>query len=79
MTEEKNISFEEALDGLEKIVASMEQGDMKLSEMMDKYALGVKLSDICAKSLSRAEKTMDLMVRPNPDGSIDEVAMEDEV
>ena len=46
---------------------------------MDKYALGVKLSDICAKSLSRAEKTMDLMVRPNPDGSIDEVAMEDEV
>ena len=27
MTEEKNISFEEALDGLEKIVASMEQGD----------------------------------------------------
>ena len=64
---------------LEKIVASMEQGDMKLSEMMDKYALGVKLSDICAKSLSRAEKTMDLMVRPNPDGSIDEVAMEDEV
>lgn len=63
-------SFEEALGELEGIVAEMEQGELALAELTEKYSRGVMLIAKCQKDLERAEKMIDMMV--NPDGSLAE-------
>ena len=65
MPRKKELPFEESLSRLEEIVASMEQGDMSLKDLMAAYSEGVALSQSCLKALDRAEKAMDLMVQEN--------------
>ena len=60
---DKEPKFEEALGELEDIVTEMENGDIDLQTLMEKYSRGLMLSQKCMKSLERAEKTMDLMLK----------------
>lgn len=69
----KEQSFEEALGELELIVAEMEQGEPTLAELTEKYSRGVMLIEKCQQDLDRAEKMIDLMVKP--DGSLAETDM----
>lgn len=69
----KEQSFEEALGELESIVAEMEQGEPTLAELTQKYSRGVMLIEKCQQDLDRAEKMIDLMVKP--DGSLAETDM----
>ena len=65
--ENREPSFEETLSELEDIVTELESGDVNLQELMEKYSRGLALSQKCMKSLDRAEKTMDLMLKEEND------------
>ncbi|MCR5559227.1 exodeoxyribonuclease VII small subunit [Schwartzia sp. (in: firmicutes)] len=67
MPKEKEPSFEKALEELESIVQDMENNEPDLADLMEKYSRGVILSQKCMKSLERAEKAMDLMVKKEND------------
>ena len=59
----KEASFEESLAELEAIVEQMESGEPSLADLMENYSRGIRLSQKCMKSLERAEKAMDLLVK----------------
>lgn len=49
------LSFEAALQRLEAIVDSMEQGEVPLAELLSKYEEGTKLLKVCEARLKDAE------------------------
>ena len=53
--EKKEPSFEEALEQLENLVNSMEDGDIPLTDLVEKFEEGTKLLKSCEKSLKKAE------------------------
>ena len=59
----KEASFEESLAELEAIVEQMETGEPSLADLMENYSRGIRLSEKCMKSLERAQKAMDLLVK----------------
>ncbi len=67
MTEE--IKFEKALERLEKIVEDLEAGNIPLEDALKKYEEGVRLSALCQKKLSQAEKKIEVLTR-SLDGSL---------
>lgn len=72
MPRKKALSFEESLEKLEQIVASMESGDSNLKELMANYSEGVQLGNNCLKALDDAEKAMDLLVQENDNKVIEQ-------
>lgn len=62
MPRKKELSFEESLERLEQIVATMESGDGSLKDLMSNYSEGIQLGKKCLKELAQAEKTIDLLV-----------------
>jgi len=64
----KKLSFEKALESLEKIVAQMENGQLALDDMMKAYEKGQILSAICADKLKGIEKKVEIL-RKKADGS----------
>ena len=67
MTEE--IKFEKALERLEKIVEDLENGNIPLEDALKKYEEGVRLSAVCQKRLSQAEKKIEILTK-SLDGSL---------
>lgn len=63
------MKFEEALKKLEKIVQSLEDGDIPLDEALEKYEEGIRLSKACAKKLEAAKKRVEILLK-NEDGSV---------
>lgn len=53
--EDKNLKFEEALEKLQSIVNSMEDGDVMLEELVAKFQEGDSLLKYCNKQLKEAE------------------------
>lgn len=51
----KELSFEQALDQLEAIVESLEQGNVPLDQSIAQYERGEALRNHCRKLLSAAE------------------------
>ena len=72
MAEEKTdvskLSFEQALDQLEKIVNDLERGDVPLEESIKIYEQGEALKKHCAKLLQAAEDKVE-KIRVGADGS----------
>ena len=62
MAKKKEPTFEENLQGLENIIARMEQGEIPLEELMKNYADGMALAKKCRQTLDEAEKALDLTV-----------------
>ena len=69
-------NFEQALAELEKIVASMEAGDMSLEASLSAYERGVALARICQAQLQAAEQQVRVLEQdflrpfdPTPDAS----------
>ncbi len=58
MEKKKEISFEENLENLEKIVKALENGDVPLDEAIDKFNDGMKYANECNKILEAATKTV---------------------
>ena len=57
----KTKSFESALEELEIIVNSMEDGDIPLEKMIKSYENGMKLVNFCNKKLQDMEKRIEVL------------------
>jgi exodeoxyribonuclease VII small subunit len=79
----QKLSFEEALERLEKIVQDLESGDLSLEESVKSFEKGIELSKLCKKKLESAEERVkkivekegggfDLELFEEPEGDINE-------
>jgi len=59
----KEISFEENMSKLEKIVQELENGDLNLDDSISKFEEGIKLSKECNKMLEDAEKKITILLK----------------
>ncbi|MFH1489639.1 MAG: exodeoxyribonuclease VII small subunit [Pseudomonadota bacterium] len=55
--------FEDMLERLEGIVASLESGDLPLEESLKIFEEGMKLVNVCSKKLEEAEQKVTLLVK----------------
>ena len=62
MANKSTPSFEKAVADLEKIVKSLESGDLPLEKAIEKFEAGMKLSRYCSDLLDAAEKKVSLLV-----------------
>lgn len=63
-----DLTFEQALERLEKLVEHMESAELPLDEMLRRYEEGQRLVQFCAQKLEDAEKRIEILSR-NKDGS----------
>ena len=62
MTVKKNnISFEEALKDLEKIVEDLNNGELELEKAITAYEKGIQLKNICEERLKNAQERIELI------------------
>lgn len=54
--ETPELSFEEAMEKLEKIVEKLEEGDVPLEKAINFYQEGMKLSKICSDKLNNVQE-----------------------
>jgi exodeoxyribonuclease VII small subunit len=59
--------FEKALESLETIVESMEEGELSLEEALKQFEKGISLSKICQQSLLAAELKVSALIENNID------------
>ena len=57
----KEISFEEALKDLEKIVEELNNGEMELEKAITAYEKGMKLKSICEAKLRDAQERIEII------------------
>jgi exodeoxyribonuclease VII small subunit len=57
------LSFEKALEDLEKIVEKLEKGGLSLSESLDLFEKGVKLARFLREELEKAEKKVEILLK----------------
>ena len=60
-TSDRPLSFEQALEQLEKVVASLEEGRCGLSDSLSHYERGIKLLRECYELLSQAERKIEVL------------------
>jgi len=63
----KEISFEKALEKLEKIVEELESGDLPLDASLKKYEEGIKLARACQGQLDEAKEKIELLMKDDSD------------
>jgi exodeoxyribonuclease VII small subunit len=66
---EPELSFEQALGQLERIVASLERGEPELTSALAKYETGVRLLKTCYGLLDQAEQSVALLTGVDPAGN----------
>ena len=57
----KQLSFEEALKNLEKIVDELNNGEMELEKAILAYEEGIKLKNICEARLKNAQERIEII------------------
>lgn len=62
ISKSKKESFETSLKKLEKIVESLESGDLSLEESIKAFEKGTKLSKACEDQLSEARKKIEVLM-----------------
>lgn len=62
-------SFEHSLRELEKIVETLESGEVSLEETLQKFEQGMKLVQFCHARLNEAEKRLKILVK-DKDGNL---------
>lgn len=73
--EQSNITFEEAMEKLEKIVGRLEDGEVPLEESINLYKEGMELSKWCHDKLKSAEEQLTLIMK---DDSLKPFSIEEE-
>jgi exodeoxyribonuclease VII small subunit len=66
----KEISFEEKLKQLEKIVRELESGDVNLDDAIDKFNEAMKLAKECSDKLTNVEQQVNKILT-NDDKLVD--------
>ena len=59
---ENNMTFEQALARLEKIVRELESGEVALEESIKLFEEGVKLSGVCSSLLKQAKQKVEILI-----------------
>ena len=59
----KELSFEKAMEELEKIVAKLEEGGLALNESLSLFERGVKLARFLREELEKAEKKVEILLK----------------
>lgn len=67
--ETTELTFEVALDQLEKIVADLERGQPELATALTKYETGLKLLNHCHGVLDSAERSVAILTGVDEDGT----------
>ena len=69
MTKKKQATFdfEQALENLEELVSSMEDGELTLEESLQAFEKGIKLTRECQSALKNAEQKVQLLLNENGD------------
>ncbi|HIE52106.1 MAG TPA: exodeoxyribonuclease VII small subunit [Armatimonadetes bacterium] len=65
----EELTFEEALQRWEEIVAQLERGTLTLEESLRLYEEGIRLRNLCLARLSEAEKKLRIL-REQADGTL---------
>ena len=73
----KEITFEKALEELQAVVTSLEEGKVGLDESLGLFEKGMELVRLCNARLDEAEQRV-LAVRTAPDGTLEEAPFESE-
>jgi len=60
--QERQISFEEAMEKLESIVNRLESGDVPLETAIELFQEGMKLSQLCGSKLEQVERKIELLI-----------------
>lgn len=63
--EEKELSFEEALESLEEIVKKLETGEVPLDDAITEFNKAMVLSKACDDKLKSAEEAITKLVKDN--------------
>ena len=66
------LSFEQALDKLEKLVGRMEEGDVGLAELLEKYEEGISHLRACESRLKEAEMKIEKLRATRDGADLDE-------
>lgn len=77
MSEEKELSFEEAMESLEEIVNELEKGDVPLEKAIDYYQDGMKLSKLCNDKLKNVEEKMTKIMNEQGEFEVFEIQEEE--
>ena len=69
MTKKKQASFdfEKALEELEELVSSMEDGKLSLEDSLQAFEKGIKLTRECQAALKKAEQKVQVLINENGD------------
>lgn len=59
---ENAISFEEAMERLERIVSRLESSDVPLETAIELYQEGMALSRLCGRKLEQVERRIEMLV-----------------
>lgn len=80
MTKKKQakFDFEQALEDLEALVTSMEDGDLSLEESLQAFEKGIKLTRECQTALKNAEQKVQVLLNENGDTTELEVDLDDD-
>ena len=65
MANKKEIKFEEAMDRLEEIVNSLENGEFSLDDSLELFEEGVKLVKFCNNKLEKIEGSVKKLININ--------------
>ena len=63
----EEVSFEENMERLEKIVAELEEGDLNLDDSVKKFEEGINISKKCNDILEKAEKKITILLKKDDD------------
>ena len=61
------MTFEEAMNELEKLVESLDKGDISLDQAISAYDRGSQLKDLCQKKLNEAKMKVETIQSDNSD------------
>lgn len=60
--EEANVSFESAMERLDRIVSELESGDVPLEQAIELFQEGMKLSRLCSQKLEQVERKIEMLI-----------------
>lgn len=73
----EEVSFEENMERLEKIVAELEKGDLNLDDSVKKFEESINISKKCNDILEKAEKKITILLKTDDDISEKNFVAED--
>lgn len=77
-SKKQEFTFEEALERLETLVASMESGEVPLATLVEKFEEGSKLVKTCEERLKQAELKIEKLRQEDEKAVLEAYAPEDE-